>query len=372
MTKSTRRAWLRVLGKLALLGGLFGFMAGAGSLCFFEFAPPERTCLSCHEIQEPYDRWAQSTHREVTCKQCHAGTLASGIHGAMENLRRVVAHVRDTRHTDMRLSESQVNSMIDRCRQCHPREFVQWRGAGHGIKYADIFLNPKHNHTEQPAEDCLRCHGMFFDGPVGDVLTPLNIKGPWQLKDPSLATRAAIPCLACHQVHVPGHSFAAAAAERDTAKQDGVVEKQRGSLALYSRREQTHFAAADLPKPNMKEGDRPVVVSSDIRQRLCEQCHAPNAFHQVSTSDDRTPVGVHEGLSCAACHAPHSNDTSGSCAQCHPKFSHCGLDVTKMDTTFKSAKSPHNIHFVRCADCHPGGRPKTTDTAAPPPKSAGK
>ncbi len=29
-----------------------------------------------------------------------------------------------------------------------------------------------------------------------------------------------------------------------------------------------------------------------------------------------------------------------------------------MDTTFLSATSKHNIHWVKCADCHPKGIPK--------------
>jgi hypothetical protein len=29
-----------------------------------------------------------------------------------------------------------------------------------------------------------------------------------------------------------------------------------------------------------------------------------------------------------------------------------------MDTTFKAPKSPHNIHFVKCLDCHPKGIPR--------------
>jgi hypothetical protein len=39
-------------------------------------------------------------------------------------------------------------------------------------------------------------------------------------------------------------------------------------------------------------------------------------------------------------------------------MSHCGIDVEKMDTTFVSASSPHNIHWVKCADCHQHGIPK--------------
>jgi hypothetical protein len=48
-------------------------------------------------------------------------------------------------------------------------------------------------------------------------------------------------------------------------------------------------------------------------------------------------------------------------------MSHCGIDVEKMDTTFADAKSKHNVHWVRCADCHQHGIPKAkpaTQTAS--------
>jgi len=49
-------------------------------------------------------------------------------------------------------------------------------------------------------------------------------------------------------------------------------------------------------------------------------------------------------------------------------MSHCGIDVEKMDTTFATKASRHNIHWVRCADCHehgvPNVRTKTTFNAA--------
>ena len=86
---------------------------------------------------------------------------------------------------------------------------------------------------------------------------------------------------------------------------------------------------------------------------------------KVASGDDRTPVGVHEGLSCFACHQGHGQTTRVSCATCHPKLSNCGLNVETMDTTFKSAKSPHNIHFVKCIDCHGKGIPKKKATGAP-------
>jgi len=98
--------------------------------------------------------------------------------------------------------------------------------------------------------------------------------------------------------------------------------------------------------------------SPDQRQSICYQCHAPLAEMQAGTGDDRTPLGVHEGLSCLACHQKHGQMTRQSCADCHPRLSNCGIDVEKMDTTFLNPKSKHNVHWVKCADCHPKGVPR--------------
>ena len=59
-----------------------------------------------------------------------------------------------------------------------------------------------------------------------------------------------------------------------------------------------------------------------------------------------------------SCHERHGQQTRASCAGCHPRLSNCGLDVEKMDTTFFSANSKHNVHWVKCADCHTKGVPR--------------
>jgi hypothetical protein len=84
----------------------------------------------------------------------------------------------------------------------------------------------------------------------------------------------------------------------------------------------------------------------------------------VGSGDDRTPMGVHEGLSCISCHDGHNENARASCKTCHPQMSHCGIDVEKMDTTFSSATSQHNIHWVKCTDCHLHGIPKAKPPSA--------
>ena len=180
-----------------------------------------------------------------------------------------------------------------------------------------------------------------------------------------LANEPTMPCMACHQMHRIGPPQ-----EKPPQRISVAIPAIRESLAFFDRREQLHFTAMALTIPQLWDGARSVKISPDQRQALCYQCHAPRipetgtvaaSNHwgpQIGSGDDRTPTGVHEGISCFACHAGHNESATASCKTCHPQMSHCGIDVEKMDTTFANAKSAHNVHWVRCIDCHQHGVPK--------------
>lgn len=354
MKNKNERSWLLMP---AALVGVFLLCTVFGGLGYFELMPPEKTCVSCHEIRASHARWTNSVHRAVSCKACHGGS-ADSFHALKENAKRVFYHLAEAEHDDMRLSEEQTVRMVGACQTCHAREFAYWREGGHGTNYAAIFMEEKHNRTEQLNDDCLRCHGMFFEGKMSDAAEPLDTKGPWRFRDPALAERPVVPCLACHNLHAPGQPFRKDALAAAQAASTNAPAFRRDTIAFYVRQEKKHFAMDDLFVTRIVDQGRAVKVSEDPRQRLCTQCHAPNAFGQAGTGDDRTPTGVHEGISCAACHKPHSNDTRGSCVACHPRFTSCGRDVMAMDTTYRSKMSKHNIHTVKCADCHTKGVPK--------------
>ena len=352
-------------GRPLVLIGVFLLFTVVGGLAYFEFNPPEKTCISCHEIIVSYAHATNSIHRDVNCKECH-GHSADSIHALRENAKRVFYHLTETRHDDIRLSEEQTIRIMQACRDCHDREFAHWQQSGHGTNYAGIFMNEEHNRTEQMADECLRCHGLFFEGKMADLVTPLDTKGPWRFRKPEVEARPVIPCLACHRLHAPGQPFQHSAVEMARASASTNKPQFRSdTVAFYVRQEGAHFAIDDLVVPRISDRGRSVKVSSDPRQRLCIQCHAPNAFGEAGSGDDRTPTGVHEGISCTACHEPHSNDTRSSCALCHPARSSCGLDVTRMNTTFNSLESRHNIHSMQCIDCHPSGVPQKRAPASP-------
>ena len=334
---------------LLLLIPLLGFSV---FYTYWSIASPQKTCASCHELQTAYDDWTISSHRDIRCENCHGTALSSGVHSLVEKGGMVVAHfAKKQPEEEMALSEVQVIEVMNRCRSCHRNEFAAWTESGHSATYSNIFLNEKHNSVEQPYDDCLRCHGMFFEAGIDQVVQPRNNVGPWHLVDQKLAERPVIPCLACHKIHSEGVT----AARPDHSAPQTISYDRLPRLiksAFYDRHEKSHFASQDLPTPQITHQRKPILISDDPRQRLCSQCHAPNAFHQSATGDDRTPRGVHEGLSCLTCHETHSHDTRLSCGECHPALSNCGLDVTAMNTTFADPNSPHNIHFVACSDCH--------------------
>jgi hypothetical protein len=346
-------------GSLALVGfaGVFGASA-------YYTSERGQGCASCHEMYSYVTFVHDSPHRTMGCMECHEAGMAT-------KLRHTWVHLTHRWPEAIRLREADIESTQADCRRCHQHEYASWNAGPHSATYAQIFTNSTHNSQRLLMEDCLRCHGMYFNGSIRDLVQPHNTIGPWRLVQAKLAGQAAIPCEACHWIHREGAPETRPAERISVA--GGTVPV---SLAFYERRESMHFAAAGLAIPQLNDGPRALRVSQDQRQGICYQCHAPRApdagsaaaanawGKQAGSGDDRTPMGVHEGLSCFSCHDGHNQNARASCKTCHPQMSHCGLDVEKMDTTFASAKSAHNIHWVKCADCHQHGIPKVKEQAA--------
>lgn len=337
---------LPVLAALALL------MVPVTSVIYESGGGP--ACARCHEIGPAYERWNVSSHRKVACTQCHGDAWTTDVQFHLTNLHRVKSHWLGEVPEKPKLTGQNALDMQARCQKCHPNEFAAWQNGPHSVNYANIFLDKKHNAERHLMDDCLRCHGMHYEGDVRSLVTPVNRQGPWKLVREDLAGKPAIPCLTCHSMHRQGDPLKGHTRKANVASKEEVM---RPSLALFDRRAMEPMAVKNLPLPVMFEGPRRVKMSPDTRQALCYQCHAALATAQVWTGDDRTPVGVHEGLSCLACHDKHRQTTRASCSTCHPRLSNCGIDVEKMDTTFAKPSSTHNIHTVKCADCHPKGIP---------------
>jgi hypothetical protein len=354
MTRITTRQITVILIPSGLLLILIAFVS---FYACWNSASPEKTCASCHEIARSVNMFAQSSHRELRCQECHGTALSNGFHSMSEKGMMVVHHVGARFIEDIRLNEDQLLAVMDNCTRCHTSEYANWKAGGHSARYRHILLDKKHNQTEQINPDCLRCHGMFSDVAVQDLIEPLDKTGPWKFKNRETSDKPAIPCMACHQIHNAGFPEV----NPDYSNPINIFYLRHSSSAkvsFYYRPDKAYISAENLPGLRLWEGDRSVNVSDDLLMRNCVQCHSPDARHQAGTSDDRTPRGVHEGIGCTACHEHHSNDARQSCIKCHPAISNCKLDVSTMNTTFADPRSPNNIHWVNCTSCHEAGSPE--------------
>lgn len=342
-----RRPLVIILIVALLILVLFGGYTGWNTIS------PERSCASCHEIVSSVEIWQQSAHREVKCVDCHGTALENGMHSLKEKSGMLFSHFRDEPvNRRVRLNEEGVLQVMQACIECHRDEYTSWQAGGHSATYADIFLNEKHNSMERPYPDCFRCHGMYYDGTIADLLEPISTTGPWSLKDPRKANQPVIPCLACHPIHMENEPMAHPGSMDDPAAIFYERDERNALTGLYLRADRMHLRADKLQKPDIYDGEAAILLSDDPLQRICIQCHSPNWAHQAGTEDDRTPVGVHEGLSCRACHRGHSNDPRNACKTCHPAVTSCGVDVMTMNTTYYNRESPNNIHSMFCNDCH--------------------
>jgi len=337
---------------------LIGLTLIFGGYAQWNSANPDKTCASCHEISPSVNLWHESSHRNIGCTECHGTAISNGFHSLTEKVNMVFTHLEEgKRHDEIRMTENQVLELSERCAKCHQSEYAKWQSGGHSANYANIFMNGLHNQKEQPYWGCLRCHGMFYDGNINTLLqkTP-NSSGEWSFLNGGIASVPTIPCLACHGIHT-GNEQLGMATRLDDPKEISYARPLRyTSLAYYIRADRRHIRADLLTKIAMSDLGKPVKVADDPATRLCMQCHSPNFKHQAGSQDDHTPTGVHEGLSCLACHVPHSNDARNSCSQCHPAISNCKLDVTKMNTSFADKNSPNNIHSMNCLSCHADGK----------------
>ena len=310
----------------------------------------EYTCAQCHEIAPSHSSWLSSAHAEVACIDCHGTALSYGLHSLKEKAGMVTTHLSGGKYNeDIHLTEKQVLQLTDRCIGCHQSEHAGWLASGHAVNYREIFLDQKHNAMEKPYWDCFRCHGMFYDGNIHDMMSLDGESTTWAFKDKEQELLPTIPCLACHQIHSENPVSERFVSTSDTATR--IVRNPK--TALYMRSDKLYLRSDKLTPVVMKDGDRPVNGAIDSNTLLCQQCHAPNYVHHAGSEDDRTPVGVHEGLSCTSCHKTHSNDTHDSCVQCHAEASkNCKMDVRQLNTTYLVKNSSNDIHRITCVSCH--------------------
>lgn len=324
-----------------IVSGLVTLSLGGIGAVYYHAAGPA-LCARCHEIQPAHDSWLESSHRNVSCSACHGDPLTFDWRVHLQKAHELLAHLRGDFEEPVRISFHNLMVTQERCIACHQQEGADWRAGPHSADYARIFLDETRNSTRVLTDDSLRPHGMHFPGGIQDLVANSANGEPRCLLDPRLKTMPTMPCMTCHQIHTPGAPLPPYGADERNE------EIARPSLAFFDYQKRAHIPLAALPMPDIYNGSWRVDINADPRQVLCYQCHAPEPHPQpqAGSGDDRTCVGVHEGISCLTCHQKHRQTTRNACDICHPRFSPGLDDVKDMDTTFRSRDSERDIHTL--------------------------
>ncbi len=331
-------------------------------------------CVSCHATgangakQFPADHQGRTN---TTCTSCHQPAVAQPASATSAGGQTVTTPA----------ASSNVQNTLDAwsakpCQTCHPREWAEWSQSGHAMPLSAQLLNPDHNSSEQLDQTCVKCHSPELGTTsIGNIVQPLDTQGPWHLVGDfaSAGNTPAISCLACHQSHpvvaaglLPGMDFA-----DESTFYRGVPAPQVSNLYVYDAFAQKHVSPP--PIAAVMSGDQAVPINDTLANRVCYTCHAteraesnlwepqtpPSGDNSVGTGDDRTLMGVHQGLQCVDCHMPggsHTFNPMSSCSQCHGQGGAAAplASVTSVQTSYTDPSlsmltgnmSGLNIHWL--------------------------
>jgi hypothetical protein len=172
-------------------------------------------CASCHIIKPSYDSWVRSSHKDVTCVDCH---VRPGISGFVHD--KVFAGLEDVAitflgtPTEPHNLESRVYSSM--CISCHRAILrvteVAARDLPAPVKEVGLIMNHR-KHMEAfekrgKGEGCTTCHGRVVHGvpikgypiviPRGHVTLDDQPHEPGFPKDSVLWKANRADCLRCH------------------------------------------------------------------------------------------------------------------------------------------------------------------------------
>jgi len=330
-----------------------------------EVTSTPKFCNSCHNMKPYYESWKNSSHKDVTCTDCHFPPgLEHKIKGKFTALSMLVnyftgvykrnkpwAEISDescmrsgcheTRTLSGRVTYKK-NIHFDhaphlnnlrrgkklRCTSCHS-QIVQ--GSHMTVTEGTCFLcHFKGTETDAPIHECTKCH----QPPVADQPDGSKKVVPY---DHKLVLERHIQCQKCHGIMVVG---------------DGTVPKPRCNNCHADKEQLKHY------------NDGPLMHKMHITDHKieCDQCHTEIQHKSVTRSESVKP-------DCHACHPDFHNaqlymfsgkggkgipdhpspmyESGLNCQACHLYHQNADNFATKGQTVKASAKS--------CEPCHGTG-----------------
>ena len=283
-------------------------VAGVGAAAFYGYRMYDyiehdnEFCLTCHLMVDPYERFAQSAHRDLGCKSCHKPTLAA--------------------RSKMALTQ--------------------------------IIKNPEElqTHAEVPNEKCETCHVKGDPEKWKQVSATAGHRVHFESKDPKLK---GLNCVECHSTSL--HEFAAA---DKTCSQSGCHENTKIQLGKMANLTLHCAVCHEFTRPVAK-----TVATDSLHNSLtpkaeeCLSCHAMRARVAEQFEGDDP-----HNAECGICHNPHEQRTPqqavATCASsgCHSKPEqltpmHRGISATAVaDCVQCHTAHKFTVKSNQCIDCH--------------------
>jgi nitrate/TMAO reductase-like tetraheme cytochrome c subunit len=331
---------------------LFGFIGGG--LAFAEYSMQPDFCRSCHLMEPYYQAWHQSTHKGVSCPQCHFEPgLENTLYGKFQASSQAVKYITNTYgskpHAEIRDSSCMRSG-------CHERRVlegkVNWEVPTiRGGKITIRFDHTPHLKEERRGKQlrCVSCHSQIVQGQhlvvTLDTCFLCHMKGVEHGRhDQTLGG-----CRSCHDA--PKESIRLATGmfnhaeyvnrgvscencHVEVVKGDGAVNKQ---VCWTCHNQEKQVQRYDEPTFLHKEH----VTDHKVE---CQSCHIQieHSLGAANKPDVKTPVSSHAAMD------------SGSCASCHEK-THGGPAELYRGTGARGVPdmpSPMYRAQVDCVACH--------------------
>jgi len=258
-------------------------------------------CQSCHVMEESWNRWATSVHKEVGCHSCHLQSWFTSAKLLISFVSR--SYERVEKHA----------VVIDKaCKKCHeggdPKGIQVAATAGHYV------------HAEKQNIACVKCHSVSLHRfePPGPICNVCH-----EDKHVEVEGMAAMHCTACHMY--------LAEADQLLPLRKSCLDCHRaltGPGVDWPPDAPMQYPCGDCHQPHKQAG--PIVD--------CLSCHSVEGMHSE---------GTHSVASCLACHKPHDWVVTQreTCMTCHP------------------GQAQHNAGIF-CGSCHVFSEMTTATTTA--------
>jgi len=340
----TGRILRRALVIFAIALAAIVSVGGGGTYVMMEVTTKPKFCRSCH-IMEPYvDSWAESSHKNVTCVDCHYEPgLLETFEGKFKALSQLAKYVTQTQGTKPWAEVSDYSCMRS---GCHSERLLEGE-----IQFGRIRFDHKHHLIGFERGKKLRCTSCHSQIVQGNHLTVTTTS-----------------CFLCH--FKPGPTAAGSPEIGDCNRCHGPPPDaiQLGDFT---------FRHSDYLNRGVKcascHGDV-TRGAGDVPRDRCGSCHNQQA-HLDKYGDVEFVHRMHvteHSVSCIRCHTeiehglpPREQHFRGDCSNCHKGTHNAPADVYRGTGGKDVADNPSAMYLARvtCNGCH---RPPFPGAPTPP------